>query len=258
MSEEINEEVKKFMATISKEWVDPLPQPVVEECEGFHIVREDLINGGSKVRASDYFVSILKDIEELVYGSCPATGHAQIALSVLAKRYGKKAVVFMAKRALDKLTEQQKHAIREGVDFQWVNVGMLNVTESRARKYAEKSEKRILVPIGIDHPAVVAGYAVVVQRMGIRPKEIWTVGSSGTLTRGLQAGWPDADFHCVSVGHEGDFGRAKVYRCPLSFPQNVKAEDVPPFPSIRNYDAKAWKYMKKYASPGALFWNVSA
>ena len=59
MSEEINEEVKKFMATISKEWIDPLPQPVVEECEGFHIVREDLINGGSKVRASDYFVSIL-------------------------------------------------------------------------------------------------------------------------------------------------------------------------------------------------------
>ena len=39
---------------------------------------------------------------------------------------------------------------------------------------------------------------------------------------------------------------------------NVKAEDMPPFPSVSNYDAKAWKYMKEHASEGALFWNVSA
>jgi len=251
-------EIDKYIDVISKEWTDPLPPPIVEEYEGFQVVREDLINGSSKVRASDYLVSTLNGIDELVYGSCPATGHAQIALSVLAKRYGKKAVVFMAERSLDKLTKQQKHAIREGVDFRWVKMGMLNVTESHAKKYAnENEEKRLLVPIGVDHPAVVAGYAVIARRMGIQPKEVWTVGSSGTLTRGLQQGWPDADFHCVAVGHKGDYGRAKVYQCPLTFPQNVKKEDAPPFPSVSNYDAKAWKYMREHASEGALFWNVS-
>jgi len=251
-------EVEKYMEIIDKEWTDPLSDPIIEEHEGFQIVREDLINGSSKVRASDYLVKGLTEIDELVYGSCPATGHAQIALSVLAKRYGKKCVVFMAERSLNNLTKQQKHALAEGVDFKWVNPGYLNVTEKRARDYAEESDRRLLVPIGVDHPAVVASYAVVARRMGIQPKEVWTVGSSGTLTRGLQAGWPDADFHCVSVGHKGDFGRATVYRHPMIFGQDVKAKDMPPFPSVSNYDAKAWKYMKEHASEGALFWNVSA
>ena len=251
-------EVDEYIEKIEREWTDPLPAPIIEEHEGFQIVREDLINGSSKVRASDYLVSSLTEIDELVYGSCPATGHAQIALSVLAKKYGKKSVVFMAERSLNNLTKQQQHALTEGVDFKWVNPGYLNVTEKRAKDYAAESDKRLLVPIGVDHPSVVASYAVVARRMNIQPKEVWTVGSSGTLTRGLQAGWPDAEFHCVSVGHKGDFGRATVYRHPMSFSQSVKAEDMPPFPSVSNYDAKAWKYMKEHASEGALFWNVSA
>lgn len=250
-------EIEEYIEQIEREWADPLPSPIIEEHEGFQIVREDFINGGSKVRASDYLVSSLTEIDELVYGSCPATGHAQIALSVLAKKYGKKSVVFMADRAESNYTEQQKHALSEGADIRWVKDGMLSVTEKRARDYASESDRRLLIPIGVDHPAVVASYAVIARRMDIQPKEVWTVGSSGTLTRGLQSGWPDADFNCVSVGHKGDFGRAKVYHCPMKFTQEVKQEDSPPFPSVNNYDAKAWKYMREHASEGALFWNVS-
>jgi hypothetical protein len=32
----------------------------------------------------------------------------------------------------------------------------------------------------------------------------------------------------------------------------------PPFPSCDNYDAKAWRFIRAQASPGALFWNVAA
>jgi len=258
MTPSLFNEIEEYIDKIEREWTDPLPSPVIEEHEGFQVVREDLINGGSKVRASDYLVSKLENIDELVYGSCPATGHAQVAFSILAKKYNKKAVIFMAMRSLSNLTKQQQHALSEGVDMRWVPDGMLTVTEKRARDYASESDKRHLFPIGADHPMVVAGYAVIAKRMNIQPKEVWTVGSSGTLTRGLQAGWPNADFHCVSVGHKGDFGRATVYNCPTNFSQDVKPEDTPPFPSVSNYDAKAWKYMKEHASEGALFWNVSA
>ena len=258
MTPSLFNEVEEYIDKIEREWIDPFPPPVVEEHEGFQIVREDLINGGSKVRSGDYLVSELENIDELVYGSCPATGKAQVALAVLAKKYNKKAVIFMADRAESNYTEQQKHALGEGADIRWVKDGMLNVTEKRARDYSTESDRRILIPIGVDHPLVVSTYAVIAKRMNIQPKEVWTVGSSGTLTRGLQAGWPDADFHCVSVGHKGDFGRAKVYHCPMKFTQEVKQEDTPPFPSVSNYDAKAWKYMKEHASKGALFWNVSA
>ena len=38
--------------------------------------------------------------------------------------------------------------------------------------------------------------------------------------------------------------------------QEVKEEDMPPFPSVPTYDAKAWKIMREQAKPGSLFWNV--
>jgi hypothetical protein len=147
---------------------------------------------------------------------------------------------------------------------------MLSVTEKRARDYVQEDPiKRRLLPIGFDHPSVVASIANVATSITntsagrasevssrFEPTEVWTVGSSGTLTRGLQQAWPDASFHCVAVGHKGDYGRAKVYRCEIPF--NKEAKVKPPFPSAPTYDAKVWEFMKQYASPGALFWNVGA
>ena len=93
----------------------------------------------------------------------------------------------------------------------------------------------------------------------INISEIWSVGSSGTLTRGLQMAFPDKDVNVVSVGHkmrQHEIGRAKLYLTKYKFMQEVKEEDKPPFPSVPTYDAKAWSIMKKYAKKGSLFWNV--
>ena len=241
------------------EWQDPSPTPVIEEHEGVLVVRDDLLVGGTKQRAGDYLIRNNPEVREWVYGSSPANGYAQIALSVLCNRYNKSAVIFMADRAKDKLTKYQKSAIMEGADMRFVPNGMLTVTQKRAKDYVgENSESRRLLPIGFDHPSAVASIARVAESMEVNPKEVWTVGSSGTLTRGLQQAWPNAEFHCVSVGHKGDYGRAKVYRSELKFNQPVKQKDAPPFPSVPTYDAKAWKFVREYASEGALFWNVGS
>tara|TARA_X000001388_G_scaffold24304_1_gene16812 strand:+ start:19112 stop:19864 length:753 start_codon:yes stop_codon:yes gene_type:complete len=239
------------------DWVDPYPKPVIEEHDGFLVVRDDLLSGGSKVRFADYLISNEKEVEEWVYGSSPATGYAQISLSCLCRKYGKKAVIFMAKRSLDNLHNYQLRAIEEGAIMHWIPNGMLSVTEKRARDYvAEDPKRRRLIPIGLEHDTVIASIVSVATKMGIKPTEVWTVGSSGTLTRGLQRAWGRASFHCVTVGHAGDYGRAKTYRCEIPF--NKPAKVLPPFPSAVTYDAKAWEFMKKYASPGALFWNVGS
>ena len=239
------------------DWEDSLPPPVIEEHEGIQVVRDDLLGGGSKIRFADYLIQTQPEIEEWVYGSSPATGYAQISLSYLCRKYGKKAVVFMAERAWDKLHDYQIEALKAGADMKWVPNGMLSVTEKRARDYVEQDPKvRRLLPIGFHHDTVIASIVRVALSMDVRPNEVWTVGSSGTLTRGLQLAWPDADFHCVTVGHKGDYGRAKTYRCEIPF--NKPAKVIPPFPSAITYDAKAWEYIKQHASPGALFWNVGA
>jgi len=248
--------IEEYLSLIN-DWEDSLPSPMIEEHEGIQVVRDDLLGGGSKIRFADYLVQSQPEIEEWVYGSSPATGYAQISLSYLCRKYGKKAVIFMAERAWDKLHDYQIEALKAGADMKWVPNGMLSVTEKRARDYVEQDPKvRRLLPIGFHHDTVIASIVRVALSMDVRPNEVWTVGSSGTLTRGLQLAWPDADFHCVTVGHKGDYGRAKTYRCEIPF--NKPAKLIPPFPSAITYDAKAWEYIKQHASPGALFWNVGA
>ncbi len=90
--------------TLIGDWADPLPPPVVEEHDGFLVVRDDLIGGGSKMRFADYLIRSQPEIKEWVYGSSPATGYAQISLAHLCTKYDKKAVVFMADRAVEKKT----------------------------------------------------------------------------------------------------------------------------------------------------------
>ena len=248
--------IEEYLSLIN-DWEDSLPSPMIEEHEGIQVVRDDLLGGGSKIRFADYLVQSQPEIEEWVYGSSPATGYAQISLSYLCRKYGKKAVIFMAERAWDKLHDYQIEALKAGADMKWVPNGMLSVTEKRARDYVEQDPKvRRLLPIGFHHDTVIASIVRVALSMDVRPNEVWTVGSSGTLTRGLQLAWPDAAFHCVTVGHKGDYGRAKTYRCEIPF--NKPAKLIPPFPSAITYDAKAWEYIKQHASPGALFWNVGA
>ena len=248
--------VEEYLSMIG-DWEDSLPAPVIEEYEGIKVVRDDLLGGGSKIRFADYLIQNQPEIEEWVYGSSPATGYAQISLSYLCRKYGKKAVIFMAERAWDKLHDYQIEALKAGADMKWVSNGMLSVTEKRARDYVEQDPKvRRLLPIGFHHDTVIASIVRVALSIDVRPNEVWTVGSSGTLTRGLQLAWPDADFHCVTVGHKGDYGRAKIYECNIPF--NKPAKVIPPFPSAITYDAKAWEYIKQHASPGALFWNVGA
>jgi hypothetical protein len=238
-------------------WKDTLPPPVVEEHEGFLIVRDDLIGGGSKMRFADHLIRSQPEIKEWVYGSSPATGYAQISLAHLCTKYFKKAVVFMADRAVEKRHPYQLQAIEAGAIMHWVPNGMLSVTEKRARDYVSDSPtSRRLLPIGFDHPTVIASIIRVAQSMDVTPTEVWTVGSSGTLTRGLQLAWPNAEFHCVRVGHSGEYGKAKLYKSKYAFNKATKV--LPPFPSAPTYDAKAWEFILDHASPGALFWNVGS
>jgi len=45
-------------------------------------------------------------------------------------------------------------------------------------------------------------------------------------------------------------------KAPEKFEQDARLR--PPFPSCSNFDAKAWRFVRQRAAPGALFWNVAA
>ena len=243
------------------DWKDPWPEPVIQEHDDYLVVRDDLLNAGSKVRFLDYLIGSKPEINEWVFGSCPATGYAQNSLPIACRRHAKKAVLFMAKRDMNNLHPYQQRGLEEGTIYHWIENGMLPVTQKRAKDYAAASSDRMVLPLGLEHPTVLASIIKVAQNLPVKPKEVWTVGSSGTLNRGLQLAWPDAKMNVVSVGHSmkpHEIGRATHYKSPYKFDKPIKEKEMPPYPSAPTYDAKVWPFVKEFASPGSLIWNVGS
>jgi hypothetical protein len=228
-----------------------LPDPVLEEHGGITVVRDDLLPGGTKRRA---IASILDaDHHEYIYPS-PVFGFAQVAIAYAAQDHGVRATIFCARRG--SWAPLTRRAAAAGATIHEVDPGYLNVVRARARKYCAEDPGRLLLPFGLNDPRVIEALAEVARGLPVQPREVWSVAGSGVLTRALQMAWPKARFVAVRIGSEPDAGRAEVIEAPERYEQD--ALEPPPFPSCANYDAKAWRFIRAAASPGALFWNVAA
>lgn len=228
------------------------PPPLrVDDIDGFRVVRDDRVDGGTKRRA---LARTLPSIpaHEIVYAS-PAYGFAQIALALAAAEAGKKATIFVAKRK--EWHPRTRAAAAAGATIIDVPNGYLTNVQAKAREYAAEHGAHY-IEFGADDPAFIGALAEIARETGETPSEVWTVAGSGVLTRALQQAWPDAKFHAVQIGADPDVGRATLWKAPEKFEQPAKAP--PPFPSCGEYDAKAWAFMVKHASPGALLWNVAS
>lgn len=226
----------------------------VETIEGFEVVRDDRVPGGTKARVLAPLLAE-RSAAEFVYAS-PAYGYAQIALAHAAAASGKRATVFVAKRG--KPHPRTLQAKAAGARILQVEHGYLSHVSAKARAYAAARTGVELLPFGLDEPAFRERLTdMVAGALGhLRPPEVWTAAGSGTLSRALQAVWPEAAFFAVQVGQPPSVGRAQLLMAPEAFERDAKAP--PPFPSCSNYDAKVWAFMRAQAKPGALFWNVGA
>jgi hypothetical protein len=224
------------------------PKPAIEKYGRVYVLRDDLIPGGTKRRVID---ALLTDAAEFVYAS-PVYGYAQIALAYACAAKGLKATIFCAKR--NKIHERTKEAYQAGAKIIQIPYGYLSNIQSKAKRYAADTGATLL-PFGLDVPEFIYGFERVALETGLNPSEVWTVSGSAVLTRALQKAWPAARFYAVQVGAKRDCGKARVFIAPEKFEQDAKIR--PPFPSCSNYDAKAWRFIEKYASEGALFWNVA-
>jgi hypothetical protein len=233
-----------------------LPKPIIVEHEGIKVVRDDLLDGGTKRRAFNVFVESFPDVQEWVYAS-PRQGYAQLSLAYACHDLGKKATVTIPQGTHTWLTDE---AIRLGANIIEVPMGYLTNIQAKAKRYVEEHEGSKLIPFGGDDPIIIEAMKNAALSLNIEPpKEVWTVMSSGVLSRGLQLAWPDAKVYGVRIGHnttERERGRAETFLSKYKFNQDCKESERPPFPSSLTYDSKAWTFIKEHASEGALFWNV--
>jgi threonine dehydratase len=229
----------------------------IENHNGIHVLRDDLLPGGTKSVFMDKILDSQK--EEFVYAS-PVYGGFQIALAAYATSIGKKAVIFCAKRKTPHPNSLKAKAA--GANVFLVPAGYLKNCQSKAREYAARNNAQ-LIEFGANYPAAINAISdrmkQVISTLCQEPKEIFCAVGSGTLLKGIIAGTSTAKITGVMVGKEFEGSvpdRVKLLRYHKQFEKESKA--TAPFPSCSNYDLKAWEYCIDYArkKEDVFFWNV--
>jgi len=228
----------------------------IKDIEGFKVVDDGEFLYGTKAKMADFFISQIKE-SALVY-VCPRTGYAPFSLCYLAKKYNKKLYLVMP--ASKEASEHQRTAIEYGGIPIFLRIPAMPTANIWAKQFAEKIGAKFL-PFGLKHEMVVAGGIRIFhdnfKDMDI--KTMWSVMSTGVLSRSLQIALPNTEFHAVAVARniqDGELGRAKFYTHSKPFLKEAKI--IPPFDCIRTYDAKGWELLKENGKPGDWFWNVAA
>lgn len=232
-----------------------IPDPILESHEGFTVVRDDLLDGGSKIRALPRVIS--GPPRSWVYTS-PSSGYAQYALAISCSMVGHRAVIFTPDRKHPSPVTRATEAA--GADVRFVPFGRMSVLKARARQEVDRlgHEQATLVPIGLALRGVKEALSAVARRLPVSPSEVWVACGSGLLTSALSDAWPDARVNAVAVGMDPPHLNGRHFRlwwAPEKFTED--AVIPPPYPSVSDFDSKVWRFVREHAEPGALVWNVA-
>jgi len=222
--------------------------PIVIEHDGITVVRDDLVEGGTKRPVLAELLPVWTD-DEFVFPAA-SEGYGQIALALAARDAGKRATIFVAERKTP--TPETQAALDAGANVVGVPQGRYSVVQCRAREYAAEHGARYLPP-GFADPEFLAGVAERARSTRLEPHTVVVTVGSGALCRGLMLGWPDAYFIAVKVGMRPDVGRAEIVVAPEEY--SHVADEPPPFPSAPYQDAKAWRFVSH--DRGVVFWNIA-
>lgn len=251
-------DAKEYYLGLTKGFTPYNPDPVVVEHEGIRVVRDDLIVG-TKTRAGDFLASRLNQ-QTFVYVQ-PRTGLAGVSLLDVAKHHNRKIVLWMP--ASKQISFHQACCIEGGATPYFKRIAAMPNLNAAARAWAGEQDDAVFIPLGLAHEYATAGI-VHAASMIPEPEIVVVATSTGVLGRALQIAWPNAAFVQVAVARNLKAGEAgEVHRLisePLDFNTPEKAENLPPFPCVETYDAKAWKYCKEiktqHPDKDILFWNV--
>lgn len=228
----------------------------------FHIIRDDKLIGGTKQRMLQPIIEN-NPCKEFVYAG-PVYGYAQIALSYVTSKLNKKATLFLAThRPRTKLT--QKAAKYNPKIVEIGKRARLKDVQREAEEYVKgkkQEDKVCLIPFGLGgdkYVNILADQIKKANTIEIHPKRMWLVAGSATVLNALYKVYPNTFFHVVQVGKkiwpdQMDLSRTKLYISDQKFWETAHIQ--PPYPTVKTYDAKVWKFVLKYGQDGDYVWNV--
>lgn len=244
-------------------------EDAIDELSGkvFHVIQDAYIVGGSKSRGLIIYIKKYSQYNEFVYAG-PAIGYAQFALALACKKNKKKAVIFLSTHFRTS-TKPTTEARKLGAKINIIRDSLAKTQEVAKAYCDENPEKRFLCPFGLDTEEFIN--IMVEQFQAANPPDvgqgrIWVTVGSGTILRVLMRIYPEAKFSGVIVGKKiwedqfdpKDWQRLTVYQSGLNFTQPVtNGDDIPPYNSIINYDAKLWHFARIHGSSGDYIFNIA-
>lgn len=236
------------------------PAPILEQHGQLTVVRDDMLDGGSKTRFLPHLVA---GADEVVYGG-PFCGGAPVALAAVGRRLGIRVTIFYAKRT--EIHRRQRQVLADGGTIYTVTPGYMTNVQAKARRYAAE-RGALFLPLGFDLPHAEEPFvdAMLAVRAQIgSPEAVWCATGSGMLARCLGQAFPESEINAVAVGlrsrHERQHMPSNVVMHDAGVPFDRENRSSCPFPCCPNYDRKAWQRAEAWSQATGkrgLFWNVA-
>jgi hypothetical protein len=226
--------------------------PVVMRYDGIDVVREDLLEGGSKTRFLPY---LIEGAKEVVYGG-PFCGAAALALSVLGRRLNIKVTLFYASRKPRNWHGNQRAAQRNGATIYLVPTGYMTNVQAKAKAYA-RERGALFLPLGFDVPQATEPYIEVLRKVAPSPGLARAdlvhhgLGDARALSR-RRLSRVTGDRVCVGLAsrHDKQAFTPNVRLIDSGYSFSAPARTQPPFPSRPEYDARRGSYASGNARAG--------
>ena len=257
------------------------PTPFVQTLHlhdrAIHVLRDDLLPGGSKQRAAlPYLLELLaQGWQHFAYAS-PFCGFAQVALAAAAQQLGVACHLFCAADAAH-LPQLRRHEFTELARSMGAELRLfadLAQAQAAARRFVAEGPQRYEVPLGFADDGflrlmaheVAWVWTEIVAQLGSEPPRVWLGVGSGTLSRCLRQTLPDhVELMCVNVrvldrADERLRSLERLPRLQLLHTEEAfhePAVQAPPLPSNAHYDAKLWRHLVQQGREGDLWWNVA-
>ncbi|MDB5477688.1 MAG: hypothetical protein JWM96_183 [Alphaproteobacteria bacterium] len=226
--------------------------PIVERHGKFHVVRDDMIPGGTKQIPLRHWLPEL-DAAHFVYAAS-IFGKGGAALAYACAELGFKATLFIARtdKNVPWVTEVQKI----GATIIWTDFMTVDRIEELAWDHAMETGATYL-PLGFATAAFAQHLGNYARKLPFEPAEIWCPVVSGTMAGALEEAFPNAAIKGVAVvKHHNYQGKGQVYNALEKFVRG--AAIPPPFPSWTYSDAKIWRFAQKFGAEDAVIWNSNA
>lgn len=231
-----------------------------------NVIRDDLIIGGSKVRAAvPYIQSLIKtnsNLDEIIFIGAQ-NGYGQLALAYtlyLLKRPDIKLTLYYISKSNEDATK-----IKSLVRHYHPNTVIKespNVYEE-TDNYLKSHSNTVKLGFGLQSTEFMEMFSDSV-RDKIQPfiskiKRLWVIGGSATIYNILFKLLPNTFFNLVQVGKKVELTQEQLERTKLyisTYKLSDPIEFKVPYPTTPSYDGKLWEFREKFEDYDYLF-NVA-